>query len=270
MTEPARPHERAVLRLAGVDRHTFLQGLISQDIDALTSSAAIFATLLTPQGKILFDFFIADTGKEFLIDCHKEFSAALMKRLTLYKLRANVTIDLDEQAAVVTSPDEISSNGAVAFADPRLAGLGWRSIGSGAQKSSEAYHARRIALGVPEFGADFGADEMFLLDVNYDALNAVSYQKGCFVGQEVTSRMKRKGEARKRTLIATFEGPRPTKGAAIKAEDSTLGEILSAASGAALAFIRVDRLEKAKATGAPVTCEGIALNLRLPGYLEQA
>jgi len=270
MTFLATP-DRAVIRLTGDDRRAFLQGLITQDIERLAPGAAIFTALLTPQGKILFDFIIADDGDAFFIDCDKDAASALANRLMLYKLRAKISIEIGENLAVVFSETEISAPGAVAYRDPRLADLGWRAI-VGAQAVGEIadHDEMRIALGVPAFSKDFSSDELFLLDVNYDALNAVSYQKGCFVGQEVTSRMKRKGEARKRTLIAEFDGAPPTKGTPIMAGSSTIGEILSGAEGRALALTRLDRWEKAKAEGQALICDGRPLQLLVPDYIKQS
>lgn len=262
--------DRSVIRISGDDRRSFLQGLITQDLDRLSPDAAIFAALLTPQGKILFDFFIADAGESFLLDCHGEAAPALVKRLTLYKLRAKVSVALDESLAVGASVEKPALDEGVVFADPRQPALGFRTIGPSSAFSADAgdYDQRRIALGVPEFGRDFGSEEPFLLDVNYDALNGVSYKKGCFVGQEVTSRMKRKGEVRKRTLIAEFDGHAPEKGSAITAGASTLGDVMSGADNKALALVRLDRWEKAQAEGAAPECNGQRLHLHFPDYLQ--
>ncbi len=277
MTEPALLPDRAVLRLSGEDRRAFLQGLITQDMDHLAPGKAIFTALLTPQGKILFDFFLVDHGDEYLIDCGRSSAEAAVKRLTLYKLRAKVAVEIDETLAVMASmapPAATAGPDSIAFPDPRLAALGWRIIAPKGEGAIDGdYDHRRITLGVPEFGKDFGSDEMFLLDVNYDALNAVSYAKGCFVGQEVTSRMKRKGAVRKRTLIVEFDGLAtelaPKKGSAVTANDSTLGEILSGADNHALALIRLDRWEKAKTAGAAPVCDGREAPLKVPEYLKQ-
>ena len=157
--------------------------------------AGVFLRLLTPQGKILFDFFIARSENGFWIDVHQDAAEALIKRLTLYRLRAKVSVELDDNHVVSAfHPDYFESSMTKAerllpnMKPPRR----WTIY--------TAYHADRIAHGVPEWGADFGSEEIFLMDVNYDALRGVDYQKGCFVGQEVASRMKRKGDARKRTL----------------------------------------------------------------------
>ena len=268
MDNAASLPDRAVLRLSGEDRRSFLQGLITQDVDRLKPGASIFAALLTPQGKILFDFIIVEHQDAFLLDCRRDSIEALAKRLTLYKLRAKVEIAVDKSLNVSFSDEKPSSP--IAYEDPRLPALGWRSINEAANNTDNGTYAqKRIALGIPAFGDDFDADGAFLLDVNYDALNGISYQKGCFVGQEVTSRMKRKGDVRKRTLIASFDGEPPQKGDAVTAGGSTLGEITSVANGAALALIRLDRWEKANTAGDAPQCNGLPLRLALPAYLEQ-
>ena len=265
--------DRHILRIGGEDRQAFLQGLITQDVDSLQIGNAIFTSLLTPQGKILFDFFLVDTGDDYLIDCHGATAPALLKRLTLYKLRAKVTMENVETCHVLTSVDAPSADEAITYRDPRLDALGWRMITNIAPNNADhdgtiTYRQRRIGLGVPELGEDFAAEEMFLLDVNYDALNGVSYKKGCFVGQEVTSRMKRKGEIRRRTIIASFDGSLPPRGTPITAGESTIGEILAGVDGQALAFVRQDRLEKARERGDDPKCGELKLNLSFPAYLK--
>ncbi|MHA7871839.1 MAG: CAF17-like 4Fe-4S cluster assembly/insertion protein YgfZ [Hyphococcus sp.] len=269
--------DRTVIRISGADRRDFLQGLVTQDMEALTPETALFAALLTPQGKILFDFFLIEQEDCILADCATESAAALAKRLTLYKLRAKVGVDVDDTVSVFAGVEAPPPENVVSFPDPRLAALGWRAIvpmnadmDGKAEAKTGAYEARRIALGVPEYGKDFGSDEVFLLDVNYDALNGVSYKKGCFVGQEVTSRMKRKGDVRKRTLIAAFDSAPGAKSAAVIAGDSTLGQMMSGAESAGLALIRLDRWRKAEDESASPTCEGLALRLAVPGYLEHS
>ena len=232
---------------------------------------AAFAALLTPQGKILFDFFVIGIPDQFLIDCHRDSAAALLKRLTLYKLRADVSMAVDEDVCVVVSGEE-SDNAVASFADPRLDALGWRAVDRKERRadSHPSYKEKRIALGVPEFGDDFAEEGMFLLDVNYDVLNGVSYKKGCFVGQEVTSRMKRKGDARRRTLMAQFDGdPRWRKPPAVTARrDDAGGNPSERLRASALALIRVDRWERARSEGVSPQCEGRALQLVVPDYLE--
>lgn len=252
---------RAVLSLKGEDATAFLQGLVTQDV---TGESPVFAALLTPQGKILFDFFLVPVDGGFFIDCAASAAPALLKRLTMYKLRAKVSIAAEPGLAVYSGPRD----GAQAVcADPRLPSLPVRTIAAAGETPSadDAYDALRLAAGVPEFGRDFAGEEVFLLDVNYDALSAVSYKKGCFVGQEVTSRMKRKGEIRKRTLKVFGAALQP--GAAIMAGDSAIGEVSSVRGEAGLALIRVDRLAAARGDDLPLNTGGSPAQVEPPGYL---
>jgi len=236
-----------------------------------------------------------------LLDCDAGSADLLVKRLTLYRLRAKATIErlAGWSAAVSFDAGSEAPAESIRFPDPRLLGLGERFIfrnslhpeeprpilrdaalraapqdegagrlEGGANFASEAdYDRRRIALGVPEFGKDFGPEEVFLLDVNYDALHGVDYKKGCFVGQEVTSRMKRKGEVRKRTVRLSFDGPPPERGAAVTAGEAQLGAVLSGAEGMALALLRLDRLEAA--AGADILAGGRNVRVDIPAYLER-
>ncbi|MFQ5563331.1 MAG: YgfZ/GcvT domain-containing protein [Parvularculaceae bacterium] len=275
---------RAIVRVAGPEAHLFLHGLVTQDVTGLESGAAAFSALLTPQGKILFDFFLIARDEGYLIDCDKAVAPALLKQLDVYKLRAQVTFETCEDwiaAAVFDRECEISTDGVIVFDDPRLAALGRRVVGPraavatalsafGPAGEEAAYHRRRIGLGVPEAVNDFDSAAVFLLDVNYDALKGVSYAKGCFVGQEVTSRMKRKGDIRKRTLLARFDGPAPEKGTPVMAGENTLGETLSAVPGAALTLVRLDRLAAAEERGARPAIGGRAAQLMVPDWLERA
>ena len=259
---------RSVIRISGDDARPFLQGLVTQDVLHAKEGEAVFTALLTPQGKILFDFFLAPQGDGFLIDVDKAAAEALQKRLVMYKLRAKVAVTLDTDLIIAVGE---MRDPVVAFSDPRHEALPARAVvpRAAVPPAEEDYDRLRLELGVPEFGKDFAAEETFLLDVNYDALNAVSYKKGCFVGQEVTSRMKRKGEIRKRTLIATFDGAPPAKGADILAGDGAIGEILSGRDGVALALIRIDRLKSAEAVGAAFAADGKPLQFSFPAYLER-
>lgn len=281
MTDAALLSSRAVLRIAGPDARPFLSNVITQDVAGLAPGAAAFSALLTPQGKILADFILLGEADGFLIEVAAEHAAALVKRLSLYRLRAKAAIEsLDEWAvgAVWSGEARSAPEGARRFVDPRLPALGQRIIGPkaalaamlGSEAQNEAsYHRHRLRLGVPEFGRDFGPEEMFLLDVGYDALNGVSYKKGCFIGQEVSSRMKRKGEVRKRTLQVFFEGPPPAKGASVTGGDAAIGEMLSAAAGVGLALMRLDRLDAARAAGAPLGVEDRLVEIRFPDWLRQ-
>ena len=261
--------DRAVLFIDGDEARPFLQGLVTQDITHPDEAGAFFAALLTPQGKILFDFFLVPHGAGFFIDCAAGAADALLKRLALYKLRAKVSLSRRDDLAVAVGG---FGETVAAYADPRLGAMPARAIiarSGDLANADEAYDGLRIALGVPEFGKDFAGEEVFLLDVNYDALNAVSYRKGCFVGQEVTSRMKRKSDIRKRTLIARFAGAAPAKGESVIAGDGSIGEILSGGDGRALALVRLDRLKAAESAGFAPVASGRALQIAFPAYLER-
>lgn len=263
-------YERRLIRLSGDDRLDFLQGLITQDLSLLSPDSGLFASLLTPQGKILFDFFVTDYGDCLLIDVHKEAADALRKRLMLYKLRAKVSIDIDDTLRILTSPTRPEIDATATYQDPRLASLGWRAITATGAPQETTYHERRIKFGVPEFGYDFDDDEVFLLDVNYDYLSGVSYKKGCFIGQEVTSRMKRKGDARRRALIAETADADVLADSDITSGDSRIGEIRSANGKTAIAFVRLDRVEKVRAAGDDFYCGETRVTLRTPAYLGAA
>lgn len=261
---------RAVARITGDDARTFLQGLVTSDVLHVEPGAAIFTTLLTPQGKVLFDFILTPIENGFLVDCCASAADTLVKRLALYKLRAKLAVELAPDLGVYLGNGHGDAHAEASYGDPRLAELPSRTIAprlDGAPPADDFYEVWRLKLGVPEFGADFDGEEVFLLDVNYDALHGVSYKKGCFVGQEVTSRMKRKGEIRKRTLIASYSGPHPEKSAPIVAGDAEIGRVLSARGGNGLALVRLDRMRQALDASTPVIAGQTLLQLSFPSYL---
>ncbi len=246
----------------------FLQGITSIEMADITDEHCGFGTLLAPQGKILFDFFIIKTLNGYWLDCDKDHGAALFKKLRLYKLRAKIDIaDISDQMAVgvfvpQTEQDSDLHNPPRSYQDPRNQSLGFRlyanlpdleemikSLPDTTLSNANVYYDYCIDLGIPALGHGFASEQVFLLDVNYDLLGGVSYQKGCFVGQEVTSRMKRKGQVRKRTLCATLSQPLETSadqnlsGQNIMSDDNLIGTILSHSKSHALALIRMDRYE---------------------------
>ena len=267
-----RLSSRKVVEVAGPDAEVLLHGVVTQSVAARRNGEAAFGALLTPQGKISADFILIKTPVGFRIDVHESAAEPLIKRLSVYKLRASVQISLRPELVVAVreraaAPDDAS------FDDPRLGALGRRIIGDSGlifeTAATEAdYVRRRRALGAPELGSDFLADSMFLTDVNYDALRGVDYRKGCFVGQEVSSRMKRKGEIRRRTLIILFDGAPPP--ASIESEGSEIGEVLGAEGGVGVALFRVDRLSDAQRSGSIIRSAEVALRVELPAYLEEA
>ena len=243
---------RAVVSVTGDDASKLLAGLVTNGPPA---DGACFSALLTPQGKILFDFYITKKPDGYWFDIEAEAADAFVKRLTLYRLRAKAVIAVHDDHCVCTLSGAVGGNG--------------RRIAPIAETDAvdSEYPLRRIAAGVPEYGADFSSDEVFLMDVNYDLLHGVDYKKGCFVGQEVASRMKRKGTARKRTLIATFDGEAPSPATPVTAGESTLGHIMSGVDGAALALIRLDRWENAIEAGDKIFAGEQEIDLKRPPYM---
>lgn len=242
---------RAVIAINGGDARSFLQRVITRGPEGLTPGGALFSALLTPQGKVLADFIIFDDGDGgLLIDAPASAAEGLVKRFALYRLRAKADIalrdDLGVAAARGEGEAELRTVALAAAPDPRSAMLGLRAIvPAGGPEDKAGYDAARIAAIVPEFGRDYGPAEAFSTDVNHDVMSGIDYRKGCFVGQEVASRMHRKGGVRKRTARLDFDGPAPDPATAVTAGEAPLGAVTSAAGQQALALIRVDRLEAA-------------------------
>jgi tRNA-modifying protein YgfZ len=267
---------RGVVAVSGPDAAAFLNNLVTADVPKAAASGATYAALLTPQGKILFDFIAIADGDRFLLDVSRRLAGDLVKRLGFYRLRAKVEIaDLSEERIVVAawgSDEPPSLDGPVAR-DPRLAALGFRGIvPSGAdmaadfeEASEDDYDAHRIALGVPEGGIDFAFGDSFPHDADMDQLAGVDFDKGCYVGQEVVARMEHRGTARRR--IVRVAGPGlPPAGAEIIAGSRPLGTMGSSAGETGLALIRLDRARDARDTGTPILAGGVPVTLALPGW----
>ena len=267
--------DRQVLEIGGEDRVHFLHGLVTSDIENLGEGEGRFAALLSPQGKILFDFFIVRRGEFFLIDCPAAMRADLAKRLAMYRLRAKVTI--------ADAPDRVfagwgegaaewaKANAAFAFADPRLPALGFRAIFPGYAGPEPTagladYEAHRIALGVPEGGKDYAYGEAFPHDACLDLINGVDFKKGCFVGQEVVSRMQHRGTARTRVLTVSGSAPLPQGGADLVADGLSVGRLGSVAGARGVALARLDRVKDALAKGLAFSAGGVAVELAVPGW----
>ncbi|MGB3809299.1 MAG: folate-binding protein [Parvibaculum sp.] len=260
--------ERGVLRIGGADARTFLQNLITNNVDLVDGTRAVYAGLLTPQGKFLFDFLIVAEGDALLLDCDGARIAELQKRLNFYKLRAQVTIeDVSATHKVAAIWGGEAPKGA--FADPRLAALGHRLIAEnpavpGATAATPAeYHRHRIALGVGDAAHDFEPDRTFPLEVNFEEMNGVDFQKGCFVGQEVTSRTKRRGSVRKRLLPCTVEGEMPKPHTPVRSVGREVGTVFSVdkEGGRVLALLRLDLLN-----GAPLEIGETSLTPHKPSW----
>jgi folate-binding protein YgfZ len=268
---------RAVLRIGGADARKFLQGLISNDIDKAQGGAAIHAGLLSPQGKILFDFLVVPDSEGFLIDVAEDKAAELVKRLGFYRLRAAVEIAAAPSLAVAVAwggPPR-RPEGAIVYADPRLLELGFRllvpkgtsAVDFGCEPSSEAdYHALRVRLGVPEGGRDYAFGDAFPHEALFDQLNGVDFAKGCYVGQEVVSRMEHRGTARKRIVPIEGASALPAPGTSIEADGMPIGTLGSLSGAAGLALIRLDRAEEALAQAKALTVGGVKIALRRPAF----
>ena len=266
----ARLADRGVVRVTGADARRFLNGLVTADLSQVPVRAC-FAALLTPQGKIIVDFMAAETEGGFLLDCPHPLVATLVERLKFYRLRAKIAIDdLSESLAVVAIWDGGGSEAGSCYPDPRLGELGLRCIVPLAQASANTdaaeYEAHRIALGVPQGGLDFAYGDAFPHEADMDQLNGVDFAKGCFVGQEVVSRMEHRGLARTRVVPVAIDGAAPAIGTAVTAGGKPIGTMGSAARGRGLAALRLDRVEEALAQGTPLTADEATLRLVKPAW----
>ena len=264
--------DRGVVSVAGVDAAGFLQGLLTNDVECLESGEARYAALLTPQGKILFDMIIvrasgADSAA-YLLDCAASQAADLTKRLGFYKLRAKVAIADESGGRAVAAfwgGEPAAIEGGLLYADPRDPRLGWRAIlprpiaaAIGADHINE-YEGLRIGAVAPKGGLDFAYGDAFPHDANLDLLHGVDFDKGCYVGQEVVSRMKHRGTARRRVVRVKLTGPAPAPGAPIMDRDLAAGVLGSSSGREALAMLRLDRVEDAMAEGRTLSAGGVRL-----------
>lgn len=243
MTQALLP-QRGLIRLYGEDTVTFLQGLVSNDVTRLVHGHAVYAALLSPQGKFLHDFFIIRRGDDYLLDTEASRVAELMQRLKMYKLRSKVTIEpLGESVSAIWN-EKPSADGFI-YADPRLPELGFRGIGLKTSGDADAYDAFRLSLGVPDGSRDMLVDKTLLLDVGFEQLHGVDFNKGCYVGQEVTARSKFRGQVKK--SIYQVSGPSlPAPGTALYADGQEAGVMRSSRGSRGIAILRVELVEQAK------------------------
>jgi folate-binding protein YgfZ len=274
--------DRGVVKVSGNDARDFLNGLVTTDMTPLLPGLGRFGALLTPQGKITTDFLITEApaghGGGFLLDCPRVLAQGLADKLGFYRLRAKVVIEnLSDSLAVLAAWDgDPALKPDLAFADPRSETLGWRILVPEelAQKAADligaemvdsaAYEAHRIASGVPRGGLDFIYGDAFPHETNMDRLHGVDFDKGCYVGQEVVSRMQHRGTARTRTVRIILDGPAPEPGATILAGDKSVGTIGSAAGRNGLALMRIDRVADALDAAVPLTSGGLAIRVAEP------
>ena len=276
--------ERGVVKVAGEDARRFLNGLATNDIGKVAPGRPRFAALLTPQGKIIVDFLAveapAEDGGGFFLDCPRALAPALAEKLTFYKLRAKVAVeDLSAALGVMALwPGEAASEYGLAYADPRHAALGSRvilppevAVAAAAEigatlADAEAYDAHRIAVGVPRGGTDFVYGNTFPHEADMDQLAGIDFEKGCYVGQEVVSRVEHRATARTRVVPIAYDEFSPMPGIPVMAGDKEVGHLGSTAKGRGLALLRLDRVADALAAGQPLTAGGIAIRLVKPDW----
>lgn len=242
---------RTVFRITGSDRETFLQNLVTNDVGK-ASEGLVWTALLTPQGKYLADFFLFSDGDALLLDVDNGLAPGLAQRLTMYRLRADVQIEETE----ITVSRGLGSAPEGAYADPRAPSLGWRAY-DGRPSEEVDWDALRVAAGVPESGIELIPNESYPLEVRFEALNGVDFKKGCYVGQEVTARMKHKTELRKGLARVRIDGAADPGTPILTADGKEAGKLYTQADGAGLAYLRFDRAGGEMIAGdAKVTFDG--------------
>jgi len=251
MTDPALPPRR-VLRITGTDRAKFLQGLVTNDVDRI-ADGAVYAAMLTPQGKYLADFFLVEGGDAILLDVAEPLAAGLAKRLAMYKLRADVQI-ADAGLSVAQGLGERPPG---AVADPRHPALGWRAYDtrSAGGIDPDRWAALRVEHVVPETGVELIPEQSFILENGFDRLHGVDFRKGCYVGQEVTARMRHKTELRKGLVRVSVAGSAPVGTPVTDDAGRTIGTLFTQSGEAGLAHLRFDR------TGGPMTAGAATLRM---------
>lgn len=236
--EKTQNQARVVLRLSGADLIEFLQNLVTNDVGRL-SDGPVYTALLTPQGKLITDFFLVRDGDSILLDAPAGPAPALLQRLRMYKLRADVTIE-ETDLSVTRGTGDVPEGAVV---DPRHPALGWRLYGTNSGDDGTDFDALRVAHCVPEFETELGEDT-YILEAGFERLNGVDFRKGCYVGQEVTARMKHKTELRKGYVTVAIEGADNAavpNGTEITRDGKIIGTIHTQSGGQAIAYLRFDR-----------------------------
>ncbi|MBZ9669401.1 YgfZ/GcvT domain-containing protein [Mesorhizobium sp. ES1-3] len=264
--------DRALISVSGPDAEHFLQNILTTDLDMLGNGEAKPGALLTPQGKILFDFLISRAGESaFSIECRADVLDDFIRRLMLYKLRAKVEIAKSEQTLVTVAwgKESIASESdSTAVADRRFGDGGVTRVyaGTGDTGDIAAWQAFRIARGIAESGADYALGDAFPHDVLLDEMGGVGFKKGCYVGQEVVSRMQHRGTARRRVLIVEARLPLPAVGTELTVEGRSVGTLGSSAGTSGLAVARIDRVKAALDFGQPILAGDVPVTLTIPAW----
>lgn len=265
-------NDRSIVEITGPDAAHFLERLITTDVEKLNVNELLPGALLSPQGKVLFDFLIGKLANGFFIDIADQLADTFAKRLKLYKLRSDVEISesIKQVTTISWENDSVPSQNDSGFTDKRFPDnekvIRRYDKNSSPTAISEAalkqWDLLRIQYAIPESGKDFALNDVFPHDINFDQLGAISYKKGCYVGQEIVSRMHHRGTARRRTLIAEAEQNLPSSGT-IEADGKTIGELGTVIDRQALALARIDRTKAAMDNGIALTVNGIPLTLRI-------
>jgi folate-binding protein YgfZ len=265
--------DRGILAVSGPDRRPFLQGLVSNDVDKVSPTASRYAALLTAQGKYLHDFMMVEASESIWLDAEAARLGDLKRRLSMYRLRARVSLDERSdlavaaifgagEAAILGLPSEPGAarpfGTGVVFIDPRLASLGARAIlprenaraaladAGIAETSFDIYDRLRLSLGIPDGSRDLVLEKSILLESGFDELNGVDWQKGCYIGQELTARTKYRGLVKRRLTPVRIEGPVPPPGVAVTADGREIGEMRSSRDGCGLALLRIEPVREGK------------------------
>lgn len=270
MTQLAYLSDRGVIAVAGPDRVEFLQGLVSNDVALAVPGTAVWAALLSPQGKWLADFFVLSDGERLLLDCELGQVGMLVPRLSRYRLRAQVTVenvsaDWAVHVAWGGMPPGEAVEAALVAADPRLPAAGWRVLAPAplaATASALDWDRHRLALGLPDGSRDLEADKTVLLEAGFDELSGVSWTKGCYMGQELTARTKYRGLIKRRLVPVAVDGVLPAPGTPVTRDGTEVGVLRSGRDGRALATLRLE------ATGAVLACGGARLTPDVPSWMQ--
>ena len=265
MANIAHLSNRGVIAVTGADRVTFLNGLVSNDVAQAAHGRAVWAAMLSPQGRYFSDFFIFFDDARLLLDAPREAVPEIVKKLSRYKLRAAVGLaDVSDEVAVYAAWGGAPPPVALTAPDPRLRDAGYRLLSDGAltpTSDEAAYAVHRLALGLPDGPPDLEVDKTLLLEAGFDELNGVDWKKGCYMGQELTARTKYRGLVKRRLVPVMVNHPAPAPGAVIMAEGREVGTLRSAAGDMALAMLRVDAL------GMPMWVDEAPVTPKLPGWL---
>lgn len=258
---------RALILVSGKDANDFLQGLITTDLGSLAGGEAKPGALLTPQGKILFDFLVSRSETGLVIETAATQAEALLKRLTMYRLRAAADLELQSPAGVTISFGE---DGADGITDSRFEKAGVRVLrrytGEAADASEDDYHRLRVENGIAAAGFDYELQDAFPHDVLMDLNGSLSFRKGCYIGQEVVSRMQHRGTARRRIVIVEADGALPESGTQLSAGGKPIGALGTVSGSKALAVVRIDKAGAALAAGEPILAGDMPVRLTLPAW----